>query len=808
VSFLASRTRAAPEGIGQPVRRKEDRRLATGAGRYTDDVSLPGQAHAALVRSPHAHAAIRGIDVTAALATPGVLAVLTGADAAKDGVVSIAHPAVPTNPHEVPLRSRDGSPFFVPPHAPLPADRARFVGEPVAMVIAETAAAARDGAERVRVAWQPLPAAVTAADATAAGAPSVWDACASNVCVDSLAGDAAATDAAFARAAHVVRLRTRVNRVTGVPMEPRAVVGDHDAARGRYTVYTGSGGSWRIQADVARALGVPATAVRVVAHDVGGNYGTRNSCYPEQVLVAWAARRLGRPVKWTGDRRESMLTDYQARDLVADAELALDADGRFLALRAVHTSNVGAHAVSFIPLAKGVAVLPSVYDVPAASVNGRAVLTHTAPTTPYRAAGRPEVMFVIERLIDLAARRLGVDRAALRRHNLVPAAAMPYRNPLGLVYDSGDYAAAQDRVVALADWGGFEARRAEARARGRYRGIGLAHYIELNTGVPRERAEVTVRPDGAVDVVLGTLSAGQGHETSFAQLIAEWLSVALDQVRLITGDTDLMPFGGGSQSGRSMRLGAVVMARACDRIVETGGRVAAWLLEAADADVEFAGGRFAVRGTDRSVGLAEVAAAALRPDAPAELRGPLTGSSDETMSVPSYPYGCAVCEVEVDPETGAVEVVRHTTVDDVGRAVNPLILHGQAHGGIAAGVGQALWELCAYDDAGQPLAATFMDYVLPRADSLPSFTTELSEVPSTTNPLGLRGGGEGGTTPALAAVVNAIVDALAELGVEHLEMPATPERVWQAIRRGGGPRNGPPHPPALVAPRRSRRAPR
>jgi carbon-monoxide dehydrogenase large subunit len=785
MSFLASRARTASDGIGKPLRRKEDRRLVTGRGRYTDDVARPGQAHAGMVRSPHAHAVIRGIDPGDALKTPGVLAVLTGADAAGDGVGLIPHPAVPTNPHEVPLKSRDGSPFFIAPHAPLPTDRARFVGEPVAMVLADTPAAARDGAELVRVDWQPLPA--TVATAAAVGGPPVWGERASNLCVDSQAGDADATEAAFARAVHVVRLETQVNRVTGVPMEPRGVLGEYDAASGRYTVYTGSGGSWRIQQDVARTLGVPPAAVRVVAGDVGGNYGTRNSCYPEQALVAWAARRLGRPVKWTGDRRETMLTDYQARDLVSHAELALDADGRFLALRAVNTSNVGAHAVSFIPLAKGVAVLPSVYDIPVASIHGRAVLTNTAPTTPYRAAGRPEVMFVIERLIDLAARRHGFDRVALRRRNLVPAGVMPYRNPVGLLYDSGDYADAQDRVVALADWAGFEARRAEARRRGRYRGIGIANYIELNTGAPRERAEITVRPEGRVDVVLGTLSSGQGHETSFAQLVTEWLGVGVDQVRLVTGDTDLLPFGGGSHSGRSMRLGAVVMARASDQIVARGVQLAAWLLEAAPPDIEFVDSRFAVKGTDRAVGLFEVAAAAKRSDTPEELRGPLAGVSDETMPEPSYPYGCAVSEVEVDPETGVVEVVRHTSVDDVGRAVNPLILHGQTHGGIAAGVGQALWELCHYDADGQLTSATFMDYALPRADSLPSFTTELSEVPSTSNPLGLRGGGEGGTTPALAAVINAVVDALAELGVEHIEMPATPERVWRAIQAARAP---------------------
>ena len=445
--------------------------------------------------------------------------------------------------------------------------------------------------------------------------------------------------------------------------------------------------------------------------------------------------------------------------------------------------NFGAHAVSFIALAKGVGVSSSVYDIPCSSVYGRGVLSNTAPTCPYRSAGRPEVMFVIERLIDLAARRHGFDRVALRRRNLVPSRAMPYRNPLGLVYDSGDYAAAQDRVVALADWDGFETRRREARARGRYRGIGLGNYIELNTGVPRERAEITVRPDGWIDVVIGTLSSGQGHETSFAQLMVEWFGVEISRVRLLTGDTDVASVGGGSHSGRSMRMAGVVMAKATDEIVARGTRLAAWLLEAAPADIEFRRGRFVVRGTDRSLGVFDVAAAALRADAPDGLAGPLAGVGDETMAVPSFPYGSAVCEVEVDPDTGVVEIVRYTTVDDVGHAVNPLILHGQTHGGIAAGVGQALWEACAYDrETGQLQSASFMDYVLPRADQFPPFVTEISEVPSTTNPLGLRGGGEGGTTPALAATVNAIVDALSELGVEHVEMPATPERVWRAIQ--------------------------
>jgi carbon-monoxide dehydrogenase large subunit len=781
VSFLQSRTNSAREGFGKAIRRKEDARLLVGGGAYSDDVNLSGQAYGCFVRSPHAHAAIEGIDAAAARATPGVVAVLTGEDAAADGVKPLVHSPMPGNPHEEIIRSEHVS--FLAPHPPMPHDRVRFAGEVVAVVVADTPTAARDGAERVRVRWKPLPAVTASTAAAAPGAPVLYENTSSNVCVEVEAGDAAAADRAFATAAHVIRLDTWVQRVTGVPLEPRAAIGVWDERTCRYTVHAGAGGLGRTQTGVAGALGVPESAVRVTARDVGGNFGTRNSCYPEFALVAWAARRVGRPVKWTADRREAFLADYQGRDLAVQAELALSADGTFLAFRGANTSNIGAHAVSFHPLNKGMALTATVYRMPAVSIRGRAVVTNTSPTTPYRSAGRPEIMFVMERLIDIAARRHGFDRLELRRRNLVPATAMPHRNAVGTCYDSGDYRAAFDRAVALADWASFAARRAEARRRGRHRGIGVANYIELNTGFPRERAQITVRPEGSIDVVLGTLSSGQGHATSFAQLIAEWLGVDLGEVRLVTGDTDVTVVGGGAHSARALRLAAVVMAKASDQIVEKGRRIAAWLLEAAEADVEFSARRFGVKGTDRSLDLFEVAAAALRANAPAECRGPLDGLSDEAMPVPSFPYGTAVCEVEVDVETGGVEVVRYTTVDDCGRAVNPMILHGQTHGGIAQGVGQALWESCAYDaETGQLLSATLMDYAVPRADMLPPFTTEISEVPSTSHPLGLRGGGEGGTTPALGAVVNAIVDALAEFGVEHIEMPATPERVWRAIK--------------------------
>ncbi|HVL36817.1 MAG TPA: xanthine dehydrogenase family protein molybdopterin-binding subunit [Burkholderiales bacterium] len=747
--------------IGQPVPRKEDERLLRGAGCYADDWSLPGQAYACMVRSPHAHARIRGLSAEAALRVPGVLAVLTGREAEADGLQPIPVRPVTVNPHEVKLENRDGSPIRIPSYRMLPTDKARFVGEAVAMVLAETAMAAKDGAEAVEVDYEPLAANCVAA--AASEAPLVWEALGSNVLVDADVGDAGAAEAAFRRAAHVVRLQTTINRVTGVPLEPRCALAAF--SEGRYTVHAPSGGVQRFRADIAAALGVPEAAVRFVARDVGGGYGVRNYVSPELVLVAWAAKRLGRPVKWRGERHECFLTDDHARDLAVQAELALDAEGNFLAFRSANTSNVGAHAVSFIPLTKGAGVSTSVYRLPCAALRARAVLTNTMSTSPYRAAGRPEVLFVIERLIDLAARRHGFDRTELRRRNLVRS--FPYRNPQGLVYDSGDYAATQARALELAEWSSFGERRRLSRAKGRLRGIGMANYIELNTGAPRERAEITVRPEGGVDVVLGTISSGQGHETSFAQLIAEWLGVELSRVRLLAGDTDVSPVGGGTHSGRSMRMGAAVMDIACKQIIEQGRERAAERLEAAAGDIEFVRGRFRVKGTDRAIELLRLA--------------PLAGSHDSTDPLPSFPFGCAVCEVEVDPATGAVEIVRYVSVDDVGRAVNPLILHGQAHGGIVAGVGQALWERIAYNpETGQLESASFMDYAMPRADQFPWFTTDLSEVPAASHPLGLRGGGEGGTTPALATVANAICDAL---DVEHIELPATPERVWRALHK-------------------------
>jgi len=770
-------------GIGQPVRRREDLRLVRGAGRYTADENLPDQVHAVMVRSPHAHAVIRSISKDAALKTPGVLAVLTGADFLADGLHPIPHKVWSQHPAEVQLRNRQDTKIFTAPHFPLPTDKVRFVGEAVAVVIADTVYAAKDGAEGVAIDYEALPAVVETIAAARQDAPRVHEGAQSNVSLDATLGDAAATDAAFAGAAHVTRFETWVQRVTGVPMEPRAALAAFDPASGRYTVYAGNGGAVRLKEDLATMLGVPAEKVRVLMGDVGGNFGTRGMIYPEFALVAWAAKKLGRPVKWISERHESFLSDYQARDLAVEAELALDERGNFLAMRGSNLGNLGGHTTNFSMVQKGVEIMSSIYRMPAAHFRARATLSNTSPTRPYRSAGRPEVIFAIERLIDLAAREHGLDRVAIRRRNLVTQKELPYRNPFGMEYDSGDYIGAMDTALRLADWNGFKRRRAEAKRRGKHRGIAVGNYVDTATGVPREKAEITVLPAGAVELVIGIVSQGQGHETSFAQLISEWLGVPIESVRFVAGDTDRVTVGGGAHSGRGMRLGSIVIKKSSDRIIEKGLRIAEHLLETAAADIEFNNGRFCVKGTNHAVGLFEVAgAAAERKDLPEDLRGPLHADCDETVPEAAFPYGAHVCEVEVDADTGATRIVNYVAVDDVGRAVNPLIIHGQVHGGIAQGVGQALMEHAYYDpQSGQMLAGSFMDYAMPRASDVLPYVTELSEVPSTTHPLGIRPAGEGGTVPALAVIINAVVDALWDLGVRHIEMPATPHRVWRAI---------------------------
>jgi carbon-monoxide dehydrogenase large subunit len=764
--------------IGQPLRRKEDARLLRGQGRFSDDFSLPGQAYAAMVRSPHPHARIVAIEADAARAMPGVLGIFTGADVLADGLGPIPHSPVPSNRYDLKLRAPGGVPIFFGPHLLLPADRARHVGEAVAMVVAESGAQAADAVEAVRVTWEPLPFVVDAAEAADGRAPAVWDEVPTNVCVDcSFGSDPAAVDAAFARAAHVVARDFHVGRVTGVPIEPRAALGAYDAATRRYVLYAGSGGAVRQRREIAEVLGLPPEQLRVVSLDVGGNFGTKNRVYVESALVLWAARKLGRPVKYTATRGETLVSDYQGRDLVTRVKLALDSEGRFLALSADNISNVGARAVSFSPLGKGSALVTGNYDIPLARVRARAVFTNTVPTQAYRSSGRPEVTFAIERLIDLAAAETGIDRIELRRRNLIDPARMPYANPFGMVYDSGRYAENMTLAMRLADWEGFAGRRAQAQARGTLLGRGLANYVESSVGTPREQARLITRPDGIVDVVIGTQSAGQGHETSFAQVAAERLELDVAAVRILLGDTDLVRAGGGTHSGRSMRMAGTVIALASDDLIAEGKRRAAQAMEAADTDMRYARGRFTVAGTDRGIGLFD-------------LSGGLEVARDNEMHEPVFPNGCHVCEVEVDPETGAVRLTRYAAVDDVGRAINPLIVEGQTHGGIVQGLGQALGEACIVDPAsGQTLTGSLMDYALPRAGDLPSFATLLNEVPSPTNALGVKAGGEGGTTPAPAVIASAIADALVSLGVSTIPMPATPAPIWRAIRaaRQAGP---------------------
>ena len=761
--------------IGAHRPRVEDYRLLTGAGEFSDDLNIPGQAYAYVLRAPHAHARIRSVDTAAARRAPGVLAVLAGADYIADGVEPLRHRG---NPPDVELKNRSGAPIFQTPVYPVATGKVRRVGAAVVLVVADSLDQAKDAAERLSVDYEVLPAVATIGDAMAEGAPVLWDEVPGNIIVDALKGDVAAVDAAFAGAAHTVRLETFNNRVTGVPMEPRAAIGEYDA--GRFTLNAGGRGVNRFQNELSAAFGVDPGQVRVISRDVGGGYGTRNSTYAEFVLVLWAARRVGRPVKWTADRGESFLSDYSGRNLLTRAELAFDADGRFLALRTENMADLGSHAVTYVPLARGPSVASSVYHIPLVHLVSKGVLTNTSPTTAYRGAGRPEAIFVIERLIDMAAEDMGIDRVKLRRRNLIQPDAIPYRNQTGMTYDSGEFERGMDMALARGDWDGFAARRAAARARGVYRGIGLANYIETATGWPVERGEMKILPEGRIELVIGTQASGQGHETAYAQVVADLMEVPFEAIVLKTGDTDFVKMGAGSHSSRSMRLAGHLFGLSADQIVEKGKRIAGHVLEASPADIEYSDGAFRIAGTDRSLGLFEAAA---QENLPGDLAGGLEGAAEVTELIPAFPNGTHVVEVEVDPGLGLVTIVRYTAIDDVGRVVNPLLVDGQTHGGIAQGVGQALMENGVYDpQSGQLIAGSFMDYAMPRADQLPFYDLAFNEVPAPSTKLGVKGGGEGGTTGAPAAVVGAIVDALSELGVRHIEMPATPERVWRAIR--------------------------
>jgi aerobic carbon-monoxide dehydrogenase large subunit len=785
------------EGMGASVLRREDRRFLFGKGRYTDDLELAGQTWAVFVRSPHAHAAIRAIDASQALKAPGVLAVLTGADVAADGLGGI--------PCGWQVHNKDGSPMVEPPHPALAQGKARHAGDPVAMVIAETRAQAKDAAGLVEVDYQPLPAVAHLNAAVAGGAPQVWDEAPGNVCFDWHLGDAAATDAAFAKAAKVVTIDVVNNRIVPNAIEPRAANGSFDPMDDKYTLYTTSQNPHLIRLLLgAFTLKVPEHKLRIVAPDVGGGFGSKIFHYAEELLVLWAAKRVGRPVKWTAERRESFLSDAHGRDHVSHAELALDANGKFLGLRVRTLANLGAYLSSFapaIPTYLYATLLSGPYDLPAIYAEVKAIFTHTVPVDAVRGAGRPEASYLLERLVDKAARETGVDRVELRRKNFIRPDQFPYQTQVALQYDVGDYEPTLDMALQAIDYPHLAKRKAEAKKRGKLRGFGVSTYIEACGIAPSavvgslgaraglyEAATVRVNPTGSVTVFTGSHSHGQGHETTFAQLVAEKLGVPLDSIEIVHGDTDRIPFGMGTYGSRSAAVGGTAIVKAIEKVVDKGKKIAAHLLEANVADVEYEGGKYRVVGTDREKAFGEVAFAAYVPhNYPIETVEP--GLEESAFYDPknfTFPAGCHAVEVEVDPETGVVEVVDVAIADDVGVIINPMIVDGQAHGGLAQGIGQALLEEAVYGDDGQLVSGSYMSYTMPRAADLPMFKVGNHVTACTHNVTGIKGVGEVGAIGVPPAVINAVLDALEPLGVTHIDMPATPEKVWRAIRAAGG----------------------
>jgi aerobic carbon-monoxide dehydrogenase large subunit len=767
-------------GVGQPVRRFEDSRLLTGCGRYQDDITLARQSYAVFVRSPHAHAWVRAIDTVTAAAAPGVLAVYTGADYEADGL------GMPKA--AMPRKKADGSPMFAPQRPALVSDRARYVGDPVAMVIAETLDKAKDAAELVQVEYEALPSVTSVAEAAEPGSPRVWDENPDNISHTFERGDRAATDAAFARAAHVVRRRYVITRVHAQYMEPRGAIGSYDKFEDRYTLYADVNYPHRVRNMLANSVfRVPESKVRVVCNDVGGGFGAKGWQYVDHRLTLWAARKLDRPIKWKCERSEVILADEHGRDNIGEIELALDSNGKFLGLRLHMLASIGAYIASDRQLLTPfgmIVTVSGVYDIPAAHVTIDAVLSNTNPTAPYRGAGRPEAIYLIERIIEVAARELGVDPIELRRRNIIQPQAMPYKAPLGPVYDCGEFARNMQIALDASDYTGFASRQAESRKAGKLRGIALVNAIEQAAGPVPEYAEVRFQPSGSAMLLLGTKTHGQGHETSFKQILHEKIGIDPKDVHFIDGDTDRVAFGMGSNGSRSMVTGGSALVLAADKIIDKGKKIAAHMMEVAVGDIEFEDAKFTVAGTDRSVTLKQVAMAAFQPARlPKGIEPGLIESATYAPELATWPNGCHVCEVEVDPETGSVQLLSYLVVDDVGTVVNPLTLAGQIHGGVAQGVGQVLMEQVVYEkDSGQLLTASFMDYAMPRADTMCNVAIRSNPVPTKTNLLGAKGAGEAGCVGALPAVMIAILHALEPLGVRELDMPATSERVWQAIQ--------------------------
>jgi len=772
-------------GVGQPVLRTEDPRLLTGHGKFNDDYIIDGAAQSYVLRSPHAHADIVSIDTAAAKSAPGVLAIFTGDDLAADGLGGFPGPPA----FFAELTKPDGSPLSYPPQFALTSDRVRYVGDPVAFVVAATLDQARDAAELIEVTYNQLPIVTDTAEAMAPGAPQIWEEVPRNFLFQAQVGDKAATDAAFEKAAHIARISLVNNRIVQNSMEARGAVGSYDADSGRYTLYTSNQNRHMLRDWIAISfLKCDPQMVRVLVDDVGGGFGMKTHAYHEQVLVLYAAKKLGHGVRWISDRSEAFLSDLHGRDHISDCALALDADGKFLAVRVATIAAIGAYSCSAgvaIPTQIGPKILTNVYDIPAADVEVKCVMTNTAPVGPYRGAGRPEAIYVMERLVDIAARDLGIDPVELRRRNLIRPDQLPYTNAMGTTYDSGEFEANMDTAMKLADWDNHETRRQAAAKKGRLSGIALSQYIETTAGNPTESAEVEITDDQVI-VRVGTQPMGQGHDTSFMQLISEKLGVDFDAVVIDTSDSDNLPSGGGSHGSRSSHIGSVATLNSSDEVIAKGTLIASEMLETAAADIEFAEGAFRVAGTDRTVSLFDIAREARTSTTLSEeLRGPLSGSDTHTIEHWSYPNGCHICEVEIEQDTGVVHVLRYCAIDDVGKVINPLLVAGQVHGGVGQGIGQALLEHTVYDPvSGQLISGSFMDYTMPRADDLPMMNIDTNEVLCKTNLLGVKGAGEAGALVAPPVVIAAITDALRDYGVTHIDMPATPERIWQAMQQG------------------------
>ena len=766
-------------GISQPVTQVEAPRLVTGRGRYTDDVELPRQASAIFLRSPHAHANIVRIDTSAAETMPGVLAVLTGDDYAADGLGEIIGGS--------PLHRRDGSQMYRPPRPAMIRDRVRHVGQSIALVVAETANQAKDAVEAIEIDFAPLPAHLSTAQANDPATPPLYDACTNNEPVFAEHGDAAAVDAALYNAAHVVQENFVINRVAANTMEPRAVVANYDTGRDHYTVYACLQRPYIWRTIMTKHIfGIPENQMTVIAGDVGGSFGMKGGLYPEVPLVAWASRRVGRPVGWTCERSEGLMSDDQARDMVVDAQIGLDKDGNFLAIRLSSNNNLGAY-ITMIGFLSTNGIAHSVcgtYRTPAVYGCGAAVLTNTVPVSNYRAPGGAPGTYVLERIIDMAAHEMGIDPAEIRRRNLIPASDMPYQPPLGTPYDCGEFEAVMDKCLAMSDYAGAPSRKDQAMAQGKLRGIGISTTVDPSAGPSPETAELRFDPGGTVTVLVGSTAGGQSHETIYTQIVSDRLGLDAETIRVIEGDTDKLSWGTGTGAARTATIGGTVVLKAVNKVIDKAKRIAAHLLEAAEDDMEFANSVFTVAGTDRKVSFDDVARTAFIPDQlPPDIEIGLYETATWSPEVGNIPNSCHVCEIEIDPDTGVIEIVEYNAVHDVGVEINPLLVEGQVHGGIAQAAGQALMENIVYDaDSGQLLSGPFMDYSMPRANDLPYYNVASHPVPTPTNPLGVKGAGECGTVGGLSAVMNAINDALAPLGIRNLAMPATPECVWRVIR--------------------------